>query len=197
MVPSVAPWIRTVTGRKINPLDVRIVDLDIEEMAHGLANVNRFTGNTREPLNVAQHSVYVSRLAEVFYAQTSVAFSRAAQREVALQGLVHDGSDYILNDISKWLKHSEVCAAFREAEDAAQTVVYRWAGVPSTMHPCVKRADDFMVRVEAEFAWGPFWSDVPGYGPLTDEERAPARDWHPWSWQKSKHAFLDRFNELT
>lgn len=178
----VAPYIRTVTGRKINPLDVRVSDLDIEEMAHGLANVNRFTGNAKEPLNVAQHSVYVSRL--------------CGDGLAGLQGLLHDGTDYILNDISKWLKQSAEFAAFRAIEDRAQAIIYSWAGLPLVMLPEVKNSDDLMVRVEGEFAWGPYWSDVPGYEPLTLAERRQVGPWDPWDWRTSRREFLARYHLL-
>lgn len=184
------PWIRTVKGRLINPLDVRVSDIDIEDMAHGLAKFNRFSGNTRRPIDVAYHSVWVSRLASMFAPEEDRAMA-------ALQGLVHDGSEYILGDVSKWLKRSPIMREFRRAEDEAQETIYTLFGCPLQMLPSVKAADDLMVRVEAEDTWGPNWSEVEGYGPLNLTQKALVEDWNPPdSWEGSYEAFMAAYREL-
>lgn len=176
------PWVMTVTGRKINPFNVQSSEIDIEEMAHGLSNINRFIGNTTVPINVAWHSVWVSRLCGIGVA--------------GLQGLIHDGSEYLLGDMNHWVKNTPDLAPFRGYEDSAQRTVYRAFNCPEEMLPQVRFADTLMVRVEGEFTWGPNWNHVPGYGPLTSGERELVRGWHPLDAVGSKHAFVARYFEL-
>jgi hypothetical protein len=176
------PWVITKNGKRLDPTDVQPDQLDIEEIAHALANINRFNGHTKWPISVAQHSVYVSRL--------------VGDGVPGLQGLLHDASEYVLGDITKWLKHTPAFDRYRETEDRIQRVIYAHFGCPEEMLPEVAAADKLMVRVEGEAMWGPNWSDVPGYGPLTEDERAPVGKWEPWTWSFARHHFLERFKEL-
>lgn len=188
---AMTPWIKTYSGKSINPLDVRVSDIDIHDMAHGLSKFNRFCGNTRRPIDVAYHSVWVSKLAAIFAPPGQESIS-------ALQGLVHDGSEYILGDVTKWLKRTPMMKEYRKCEDEAQEAVYLAFGCPVEMFAWVKAADDFMVRVEAEDTWGPNWSRVEGYGPLNLTQRALVEDWDPPSnWKGSFDAFMATYEALS
>lgn len=52
-------WIRTFTGRKVTPLNIDPETICIEDIAHALSLINRFTGHTRFPYSVAQHSLII------------------------------------------------------------------------------------------------------------------------------------------
>jgi len=181
-------WIRTRRGKLIEPLNLRQEDVDVEEMAWALSNINRFNGHARYPINVAHHSVWVSRLAEVFTAED--------KRTHARQGLFHDGSEFVLGDVTKWLKRTPEFAAYREAEDRSQAVIYRATNCPIEMLGMVKTADDLMVRVEGEYSWGPNWSSVPGYGPMSPTQRAFVEEWEPWDSRRSFDMFMRRHEEV-
>lgn len=175
--------IRTFSGKNVNPLDLRFEDICIEDIAHGLALCNRFAGQSRKPISVAQHSVYVSRLCD------STGFE--------LQGLLHDASEAYLGDVTKWLKAMPEMAAYREAEDRAQVTIYKafncsWAGAYD-----VDVADRLMVRYEGSRGFKNFCIDHPDYPPLTPEEVASVGAWAPWSWRAAEEAFLTRFRLLT
>ncbi len=176
------PWVIALSGKRINPLAVEEAEIDVNELAHALSNINRFNGHTRYPVNVAQHSVYVSRI--------------CGNGIAGRQGLFHDGAEYLLGDITKWLKRTPEFALYCDAEERAQRTIYRRFGCPEEMLPEVKAADVLMVRVEAEWAWGPNWSPMPGYGPLTPEERAVVGDWEPWTWSLARWEFLKRYDEV-
>lgn len=190
MEPSATPviqpttsacWIRTRTGRQVNPLRLRVDDIRIEDIAHALACVNRFAGHAREPLNVAQHSVYVCRL---------------CAPEHRLQGLLHDAAEAYLGDVTKWLKATPEFAGYREAEHRAQTLIYANFGCAIHQAADVRRADDLMVRYEGEYCWGTGWTDNPRYAPLSVDERAVVGYWEPWDWRRSRYEFLDTFRTL-
>ena len=174
--------IRTFTGREVDPLNLRQEDINIEDIAHALALCNRFAGHTAHPISVAQHSVYVSRLAE----------------EEPFQGLLHDASEAYLGDVTKWLKRMPAMAGYREAEERAQNTIYQAFGCSIHTHPSVENADRIMVRYEGRLGLGPaFAIRQPGYPPLTDEEIAAIGAWGFISWKKAEQMFLDRFQELS
>lgn len=185
--------ISTQSGNVVNPLNVRTRDIDIEDMAHGLALINRFYGQTKKPISVAQHSVYVSRLCE------------RVSRKIALQGLLHDGSEYILGDINKWLKNSVIFDAYRTLEEQVQSTIFRKFGVPQVQHEAVSEADQLMVRFEGEQGYNYNIFQPPAvpddrvrlYGPLTKHDRQRIGPWKPWSWAIARASFLDQYRLLT
>lgn len=83
------PTLRTYTGKDISPLAVTIDDINIEDIAHGLALTCRFSGQCSVFFSVAQHSLMVSEL---------------VPPEDALWGLLHDASEAYLGDVPRPLK---------------------------------------------------------------------------------------------
>lgn len=188
------PRIITFTGRHVNPLDVRSEDIAIEDIAHALACCNRFAGHAKKPISVAQHSVYVSRLcdSDSYYCNGSALLS--------LQGLLHDGSEAYLGDVTKWLKQTPVFAGYREAEERIQTAIYQHFGVPVEQHDIVSHADKLMLKFEGAKSYGkmwPGWSKLIGYELITPQEEASIGSWGHWTWKQSEELFLERFRSLT
>lgn len=83
--------IRTHTGLTMYPFDPRADEIDIEDVAHALSHICRFTGHCAEFLSVAQHSVTVSR---------------RVPAPAALAGLFHDAAEAYLSDIASPNKHA-------------------------------------------------------------------------------------------
>ena len=102
--------IRTFTGHMFYPLDPRPEDVCIEDIAHSLSLLCRFTGHTYAHYSVADHSLRVSRLAEkLFVAEAHSPESEKMQRmanEIALWGLLHDASEAYLQDMPRPLKYA-------------------------------------------------------------------------------------------
>lgn len=176
-----------VSGQQVNPMTLAQNPdaITIEDIAHALACVNRFGGHTRKPTNVAQHSVYVSRLC-------------APDPVARLQGLLHDASEAYLGDIIKWIKATPEFDAYRRIEDDLQRAIYRKFGVPEEMLPAVERADRIMVRHEGAEGYGAqVWSDwaqhFPHYPVVTPEERREIGPWRHWSWRWSRDVYLVEF----
>jgi uncharacterized protein len=179
----VTPCFNTFTKRQLNPLAIRPEDICLEDIAHHLALVNRFNGATPSPISVAQHSVYVYRLC------LDSGFERHA--------LFHDGSEAYLGDMTKWLKQSPEMAEYRRIEDIAQTAINEVFGCSwsnGEMPEVVRKADQLMVRFEAE--WAGINIMVDGYGPLSKEEKLLIGNWRPWSWRQAQRSFLDAYREI-
>lgn len=84
-------WIQTFSGRQFFPLEPRVEDVCIEDIAHGLSNLCRYAGHCECFYSVAQHCLLVSRV---------------VPREHALRGLLHDASEAYLIDVPRPIKHS-------------------------------------------------------------------------------------------
>jgi hypothetical protein len=181
---KVSPFITTATGRHVNPLDLKVEDICIEDIAHALGQYPRFCGHARMPLYVGQHSVFVSQLCRTYVGQ--------------LQGLLHDATEAYLGDVTRWLKMSPNMLGYRKAEARANKVIMQAFGLPEFELPEVKEADHLMVRFEARRGFGENWTSPhpERYAKLTNEERRRIGHWSPWSWRKSRHMFLLRFEQL-
>src|SRR5688572_6340508 len=84
-------WQRMLSGRRLNLLDPSPLDIEIEDIAHGLSRVARWNGQTHGafPLSVAQHCLLVEALvAEVTTAPKPRLFA-----------LLHDGAEYVIGDM--------------------------------------------------------------------------------------------------
>jgi hypothetical protein len=186
------PFITTFTGRKVNPLDLRPEDIDIRDIAHHLSCTNRFVGALQEPISIAQHSVYVSRLLK----------GTGWERE----GLFHDAAEAYLGDVSKWVKQTETMKAYREAELQAWYSICTALGLrvdgDPDCNPMVRKADDLMVRFEALQGSGdPSHLFALESHPEPNEEEisrvsACEEFWCSWSWYRSKEKFLLEAGDL-
>jgi 5'-deoxynucleotidase YfbR-like HD superfamily hydrolase len=163
--------IRTYTGRYVNPLALTVEDIHIDDVAHHLAGVNRYTGATSIPFNVAHHSVLVTYL----LADESPRLQLAA--------LLHDASEAYLNDIASPVKHDPRMAFYREAEAAAMATIFTRFGLLDLLPEIskggrVKAADDATFHREAKSFFG-------GSDEIT-----------PWSASTAELMFLDLYWKL-
>lgn len=178
MEQRIGDWIETFTGRKFFPLDPRPEDICIEDIAHHLSQICRFTGAVREFYSVAQHSWLVSERVDARH---------------ALWGLLHDAAEAYLGDLSRPIKRDGGWAQnYREAERRVMDQVCEKFGLPPVEPESVRRADDFMVVNEARqlmrskaksWSWG---HDV----------KALADCIEPWGPHYAELMFLNRFRQL-
>lgn len=87
-------WMTTCRGRSPDLARFTAADVHIEEIAFALAQINRFNGHTSRPYSVAEHSVYVARLAELDGASPSL----------QLAALLHDAHEAYIGDITSPVK---------------------------------------------------------------------------------------------
>ncbi len=91
--PPPRAWQRMLSGRRLNLLDPSPLDVEIEDIAHGLARVARWNGQTRGAhiYSVAQHSLLVERIAEELRPDL------AAHDRLFM--LLHDAPEYVVGDM--------------------------------------------------------------------------------------------------
>ena len=168
-------WIQTFTGRAFYPLSPRAGDVCIEDIAHHLALQNRFSGATRCPYSVAEHSVHVMRLVE-----------SQGRRDLALAALMHDAAEAYVVDVPSPIKHHESMLWYRDRELHVMLAICERFGIDNahTIDPVVKHADLVLLATEARDLLGPppmEWGPMPE--PLS---------WRiePMSWRDAEAEFL-------
>lgn len=131
-------WVLLADGTKCRLTEVDPTCIRIENIAHALSNLCRFTGNSVRFYSVAEHSL-----------NCSIHLEEHGPR-AALQGLLHDASESILTDVSRPLKLLPDMAGYRRLEALWQPAIYRKFGVMPTHIEAerVKVVDNRMLATE-------------------------------------------------
>ncbi len=131
----VGDWIQTYTGLVMYPLDPRPEEICIEDIAHALSNLCRFTGHCREFYSVADHSVRVSY---------------ACDPQDALWGLLHDAPEAYLADMSRPIKrYSPFGQIYKGVEDRLMNQIVIKFGLSQFGTPAsVIEADTVLLMTE-------------------------------------------------
>lgn len=177
-----APFIETFTGRRFQPLDPDVSEIDVRDIAHALSQQCRFSGHTIRPYSVAEHSVRVCELVA----------SWGAPAWVQLWGLLHDASEAYLVDIPSPLKCTPVFDMYRTAEKRLMDAVCRRFGLPTDEPSLVHKADGVLVATEARDLMpyrGEHWTK------LTEEPLVQTIK--PWHSESAEREFLAAYKELT
>ena len=181
-------WQQTFTGRQFWPLDPRIEDISIEDIAHALSLQCRFAGHCRTFYSVAEHSVRVSLLIEAWNVREG--YSGAWRYTSCLAALLHDASEAYCIDVPRPLK--PYLTGYKAIEADVMSAVERWAGLnPGACSvPAIKHADEALLATEAR-----------------DLMKITTHPWHlkaeplpdvilPWWSHTAESRFIARFNEL-
>jgi uncharacterized protein len=138
-------WQRMLSGRRLDLLDPSPLDIEIEDIAHGLARVARWNGQTKgdHAFSVAQHSVLVLDIA-------TACFSGLHQQQ-KLAALLHDAPEYVIGDMISPFK-SALGIDYKQFELRLQNAINRRFSLPledQTTMTLLKQADRIAAYHEA------------------------------------------------
>lgn len=135
-----------LSGRRLDLLDPSPVDIEIEDIAHGLARVARWNGQTTGnlPFSVAQHSLLVEDFCDAIRPDWPVKWRLAA--------LLHDGPEFVIGDMISPFK-SALGDNYKSIEKRLQRAIHLRFGLPAdlpeTVEKAIKRADRASAFFEA------------------------------------------------
>jgi 5'-deoxynucleotidase YfbR-like HD superfamily hydrolase len=139
-------WQRMLSGRRLDLLDPTPVDIEIEDIAHGLAFVARWNGQTKGDFaySVAEHSLLVT---EIFTRQNP-----NAQTKWQLAALLHDAPEYVIGDMISPVK-AAVGPGYGSLDDRLTAAIHLRFGLPAQIPVAVKKqikkADKLSAWLEA------------------------------------------------
>ncbi|MQY41830.1 hypothetical protein GG681_04205 [Epibacterium sp. SM1969] len=146
MAVEARAWQRMLSGRRLDLLDPTPVDIEIEDIAHGLAFVARWNGQTRGDFaySVAEHSLLVETLYARLYPKAPVKWRLAA--------LLHDAPEYVIGDMISPVK-AAVGSGYDELDQRLTSAIHIRFGLPAalpkTVKSQIKRADKISAWMEA------------------------------------------------
>ena len=186
-------FIRTFSGTRFWPLAPKAEDVKLEDIAHALSLVCRWTGHTYGFYSVAEHSLRVSMEAERMILARGASFELAW--DVALWGLLHDATEAYICDLAGPLKGSTALADLYKSYEARLmgAIAKRFDLMPH-MPAVVKEADHIMLATEARDLMGVPEDEAErwGFGGVTPLKRTI----YPMDIERVKAGFMQRFEYL-
>lgn len=190
-------WQRMLSGRRLDLLNPSPLDIEIEDIAHGLARVARWNGQTTgdHAFSVAEHCLLVETIVG--------ALSPGLNRRYRLAALIHDAPEYVIGDLISPFK-AALSLDYKAFEKKLLAAIHIRFGVPAELpvdiSKLIKRADKIAAYCEATALAGfsveegrRYFGQPRGPKPslvakLTRLTPKPAAE--------SEARFLKRFNEL-
>lgn len=181
-------WQRMLSGRRLDLLDPSPLDIEITDIAHGLARVARWNGQTEGPtaFSVAQHSVTVLELCR--------ALKPGLGPDAALAALLHDAPEYVIGDLISPFK-AAVGLDYKTFEGRLLQAIHIRFGLapepPEAIRILIKKADRLCAYFEAV--------DLAGFTPAEAEQffgepkGITAPDLSPLAPQAAQSQFLQHF----
>lgn len=138
-------WQRMLSGRRLDLLNPSPLDIELSDIAHGLARVARWNGQThgKHAFSVAQHSLIVEA---IFRRQNR------CNADECLIALLHDAPEYVIGDMISPFK-AVVGGGYKTVEKRLETAVHLRFGLPpstpATLKAKIKKADQVAAFFEA------------------------------------------------
>lgn len=173
-------WLQTFTGLQFWPLDPRVDQINIEDIAHALSLKCRFAGHCICFYSVAEHSY---RVANVIKTLTS------NDPKLTLTALLHDAAEAYTADVVRPVK--KFIKQFGKIEHNLEKVISERFNLIFPFPETIKWADTILLATESR-----------------DLMCSPPKPWNfnnikpiekkiiPWSWDKAEKKFLEMYNEI-
>jgi 5'-deoxynucleotidase YfbR-like HD superfamily hydrolase len=183
-----------LSGRRLDLLDPSPLDVEVEDIAHGLARVARWNGQTGGPniFSVAQHTLLVEALAR---RNTNL------DKRARLAILLHDAPEYVIGDMITPFK-AVIGDSYRAVERRLLTAIHLRFGLPAALPAelgkLIKAADRQAAHLEATRLAGFAAAEAKRFfGTPPDVSAAFERDYlTPWPANDAEARYLKRFAEL-
>jgi len=188
-------WQRMLSGRRLDLLDPSPLDVEIADIAHGLARVARWNGQTNGAhiFSVAQHTLLVEAVMREQMPRVDVSYRLAA--------LLHDAPEYVIGDMISPFK-AVLGGDYKAVEKRLLSAIHLRFGLPAVLAPEIERqikaADRGAAYLEA--------TELAGFAPAEAKRlfgrdpglpAATRRDYlTPWTAAKAEKRFLARFEAL-
>jgi uncharacterized protein len=188
-------WQRMLSGRRLDLLDPSVLDIEIEDIAHGLARVARWNGQTSGAhiYSVAQHCCLVEALAR----EKAPRLDRRGRLAI----LLHDAPEYVIGDMISPFK-AVIGDAYKAVERRLLAAIHRRFGLPAQsaaeLERLIKVADRQAAYLEATRLAGfahtearRFFGRPPRIAPSLERDYLK-----PWPAETAHTRYLDRFRKL-
>src|SRR5215216_5824286 len=188
-------WQRMLSGRRLDLLDPSPLDVEVADIAHGLARVARWNGQTSGDhiFSVAQHTLLVETIARLR--------SPSLDRRARLALLLHDAPEYVIGDMISPFK-AVIGDAYKAVEQRLLAAIHLRFGLaaqsPAELVNIIKAADQGAAYLEA--------TRLAGFDTVESRRffgRPPALPSHverdyvtPWPANQAEARFLERFRKL-
>ncbi|AUH65129.1 HD domain-containing protein [Paracoccus zhejiangensis] len=135
-------WQRMLSGRRLDLLDPTPFDIEIEDIAHGLAFVARWNGQTRGDwaYSVAEHSLLVEQIFTRIQSPVHPRWQLAA--------LLHDAPEYVIGDMISPVKSALGCE-YGELDERLAAAIHRRFGLPAVLPASIKKQIKQADRISA------------------------------------------------
>ncbi|MGF7156745.1 YfbR-like 5'-deoxynucleotidase [Bartonella heixiaziensis] len=186
-------WQRMLSGRRLDLLNPSPFDVEIEDIAHGLARVARWNGQTRgeHAYSVAQHSLLVEQIFHKLFPQ-----SRSNE---CLCALLHDAPEYVIGDMISPFK-AVIGKQYESIEKRIQDVIHMRFSLPinpnQKLLKKIKQADRIAAFYEAITLAGFSTEEALRYFGHPSDILPDGLHLKPCSTQQIEKAFLIRFKEI-
>lgn len=191
-------WQRMLSGRRLDLLDPSPLDVEIGDIAHGLARVARWNGQTvgDNAFSVAQHSLVVEEIAGLLQPDLS-------PRE-RLAVLLHDAPEYVIGDMISPFK-AVMGGDYKVVEARLHAAIHLRFGLPPAMAPTLKALTKKADRIAAYFeavelaGFEPeearrYFGVPKGIGRQT--AAGPRLGLEAWPTVDAQHGFVERFQAI-
>lgn len=185
-------WQRMLSGRRLDLLDPSPMDIEIEDIAHGLARVARWNGQTtgEHGFSVAQHSIVVEQIA--------LFLDPALEPRWRLAALLHDAPEYVIGDMISPFK-AALGVDYRAFEDRLEAAIHVRFGLPprtpASIKALLKKADIACAWFEATQLAG--FSEPEALKLFGRPPKGLVLTLEPWPVPKAQRLYVEHYETLS